>query len=456
MRSSPSEPLTFGNANLAFPSDPPTVRRGGMGSGNRTDPSPARLRRRVTYRSAALGLIIVGTVYRLIALVLNWGSRLDADAQEYLLLAKRYSFGDPFSASYREPLWRAIVKVTTGPFGYSPDALRTFTTFVSIATLPVAWIFFRRLAARWSLHPRLPLIGFGLFALSQQVLRDAPRGLREDLCLLLFLAAAAPLLCADRSRRGTASIAVSIGVLSLIRWELGTLLVAVTLLFALARRVSPAAPVGAAVCLVALSGPWLLAHKERHGDFGYPSKVHATFYWKQEQSPTVVRRYLTAPGAEPRVVLSWKEYYLDHLGPAETLKRVVLGYPRLGAKLVASQIVPRSAAVSVLGPNQQGSGWLLSMLAVGIAIAVVGAAAGLRVWRRKRSEPLFVATLAMLLLAIVPYAALAAFVETRVLMFAAPLVAILVASVADACLPADVQIGRRVKRLAPTPAEGAA
>jgi hypothetical protein len=406
----------------------------------------AALRGRLSYGAVAVALIATGAVARLIALVVNWSAPLGADSSEYLLLARRYSFSDPFSASYREPLWRALVKLATGPFGYSPQALRVFTTVISIATLPLAWLVFRRLASRWRLQPRVALIALAVFALSQQLVREAPRGLREGLCLLIVLVVVAPLLNADRSRRAALALAAAIGLLSSIRWELATLLLAITALFAVARRVSPLAPLLALLCLIALSGPWLLAHKERHGDISYPSKVHSTFYWKLEQPPEVVRRYLTPPGAEPKVQLSWHEYYLDYLGPTEAAKRVATGYPHVLAKLAASQVAPRAAAVSLLGKDQGGLGWLVSLVLVGAALTIVSVLVAVRLWRHKRAEPLTLSALVFLLVSIAPYAALAAHVEMRVLMFTAPAIALLVATAVDACLPQSVPLSRRSRR----------
>jgi hypothetical protein len=394
----------------------------------------------LTYRSAALAMIAAGAIARIVALATSWSRPLDADAREYLLLAERYSFADPFSASYREPLWRALVKVTTGPFGYSPESLRVFTTLVSIATLPVAWLVFRRIAARWGLHQRVSLIALAVFALSLQLIREAPRGLREDLCLLLALVVASPLLTADRRRGAAVRVAVVIALLAGIRWELAALLVVIVTLFALARRVSLLAPAAAILCFVAVSAPWLLANRARTGDLTYHSKVHSTFYWKQEQPPDVLRRYATPPGADPKIRLSWSEYYLDYLGPAESARRVVLGYPRLLAKLAASQAVPRSAAVRALGENQDGAAWLVILVALAVAGIVAAAFAVTRLARRAHAGPVCLSALVMLLVSIAPYAVIAGYVEVRVLIFTVPLLALLAACAIDACLPQRIRV----------------
>jgi len=387
-------------------------------------------------------LIAAGAILRLVSLALCWGKPLDPDASEYLLLAKRYSFAHPWSASYREPFWRGLVKAATGPFGYSPDALRSFTTLVSIVTLPIAWILLRRLAERRGLGTRIPLIALGLLALSLQLVREAPRGLREDTVLLLFLFVAFPLLAGDRSRRAAVTIALAIGALSVIRWEVATLAIVVCALFALVRRGPALAPILGIVLLVALSGPWLAANRARHGDLFYQAKVHSTFYWKLEQPQSVRQQYVSPPGVDPPVHLSWSQYYLDDLGPATTAKRTAEGYPRLLAKLVASQGVPRAAAMSTLGNNQNGRGWLVTLAALAAAALALGAFAATRLRRRPEGAPTFLTALALLVLMAAPYAPIASLIEMRVLLFAVPLLAVIVGIAVDACLPERVTARR--------------
>jgi hypothetical protein len=380
----------------------------------------------------ALLLIAAGAIARLTALGLAWGKPLEPDASEYLLLARRYSFAHPWSASYREPLWRAMVKIATGPFGYSANSLRVFTALVSIATLPVAWILLQRLG----LGRRVSLIALGLLALSLQLVREAPRGLREDTVLLVFLFVAIPLLARDRSRRAGIAAGVAIGLLSVIRWEVASLAIIVCAAFALLRRGPVLAPVVGAVLLVALSGPWLVANAHRHnGDLLYNTKVHATYYWKHSQPPSVLRRYSSPPGVDPPVHLSWSQYYLDVLGPAQTVKLAAEGYPRIAAKLVAAQVLPRQAGTAALGTNQHRGAWLLvsalgALLALGAAVA-----AGFRV-RRHPGRSTALTALVLLAVLIAPYAPIAASAELRVLLYALPLLAVAGAIAIDACVPA--------------------
>jgi hypothetical protein len=387
-------------------------------------------------------LVAAGAAARFVSLGLSWHKPLDPDASEYLLLARRYSFAHPWSASYREPLWRALVKAATGPFGYSPDSLRTFTTLVSIATLPVAWILLQRLG----LGRRVALIALGLLALSIQLVHEAPRGLREDTVLLVFLFVAIPLLARDRSRRAGIAAGVAIGLLSVIRWEVASLAIVVCAAFALLRRGPALAPVVGAALLVALSGPWLVANAHRHhGDLLYNTKVHATYYWKHSQPPSVLRQYASPPGVDPPVHLSWSQYYLDVLGPAQTLKLAAEGYPRIGAKLVAAQVLPRQAGAGTLGSNQHKGSWLLVSVIGALVALGAAAAAGFRV-RHHPGRRTALTALVLLGVLIAPYAPIAASAELRVLLYAVPLLAVAGAIAIDACVPA--LIAARTRRSA--------
>lgn len=385
----------------------------------------------------ALVLIAAGAAARLVSLGISWRKPLDPDASEYLVLARRYSFAHPWSASYREPLWRALVKISTGPFGYSPEALRTFTTLVSIATLPVAWLLLTRLG----LGRRVSLLALGLLALGIQLVAEAPRGLREDTVLLLFLVVAIPLLARDRSRRAGIAAGVAIGLLSVLRWEVATLAIVVCAAFALLRRGPLLAPVVGAVLLVALSGPWLLANKARHGDLLYNTKVHATFYWKQLQPESVQKRYLSPPGADPPVHVSWSQYYRG-LGPATVARHVAEGYPRLAGKLVAAEVVPPAAASAALGTDEHSLGWLAVSGLVALLALGAGIAAGIRV-SRHRNRGVAATSLVLLAVLAAPYAPIAACAELRVLLYAVPLLAFAGAIAIDACLPEWIRFLRR-------------
>ena len=387
-----------------------------------------------------LWIIGIGVLLRAIVLAVTWNRPLDLDAGEYELLARRYSFAHPWSASFREPLWRALVKIATGPFGYGAHSLRIFTVLISIVALPVAWLLLRRLITMRHLSERAAIIALAILAVSAQTNREASRGLREDLCMLLFFVFLTFLLCRPRTFRGAALIAVPIGLLSVIRWELATFAAGLTLLYCILRRVTWYAPVLAAIAIVVLSGPWLLANDHRHGELLYNANINSTYYWKQEQTAAVRAEYATPSGVDPPIHLSWSQYYLDYLGPSVALKRFVLGYPKVAAKLVASQVVPRGAAVAVLGKNQRSNAWKLSFVLVGLVIVFACVWAGRRVRRIGRLPSLFWESLGVALLAIAPYAVLANIgLEMRVLMYTVPALAVAAGILADRLLQAPAR-----------------
>lgn len=413
-----------------------------------TDRVPATFRRgsgalsTSTWPVAVVVIIAFGTVLRAVSLALSWNRPLDPDASEYLLLARRYSFAHPWSASFREPLWRAIVKIATGPWGYSAHSLRIFTTAISVATLPIAWILFRRIAVSRSVSLRAMWIALAILALSAQVNREASRGLREDLCLLLFLVFAAALLTRPMTFRAAATLAVTIGLLSVIRWELASFGLVVATLFAIFRRIGWQAPVLALVAIVVFSGPWLYANRQAHGKLFYNTDVHATYYWKNDQTNAVRARFYSPPAADPPIHLSWSDYYLHYLGPLESARRVVIGYPKLAVKLLASQVVPRGAATAALGGSQHNKSWRLTVYALGALFVLLLALAAIRLRKTGRVASLTWESAAILALAIAPYAVIANAVEMRVLLFAVPMFALSTGIVVDRLI-ASVEISKK-------------
>lgn len=405
-----------------------------------------RLAQRGNWPTSVLLLIAAGIAARVTLLAFSWNDKLDPDAREYLILARRYSFAHPWSASFREPLWRAIGKAAVGPFDYSPHAQRVLTVIISAVFLPLAWVLLRRLVRAHGIPDRVAVIALAVVALSAQTIREAPRGLREDTCMLLFFVFTVLLLSRPRSWQQAVLVALPVAVLSVIRWELATFAALVALLFAAARRATWAVPVLVVVGVVALSGPWLLANGHRHGSITYNTKVHATYYWKQDQSPAVRARYASPPAADPPVHLTWTQYYLDYLGPVTAATRFTIGYAKVAVKLVASQVVPRGAAASVLGTTQTGTGWELALAAVGLLL-VAAAAWVVRLLRRVRPLPsLLWETLAIVVLAVAPYAALAdAGLEMRVLMFTVPLLGVVVGITVNALAAARAKATARTR-----------
>ena len=287
------------------------------------------------------------------------------------------------------------MKVVTSPFGYSPHALRVFTLVVSMAVLPVMWILLRRLTRSRGLGDRVAVVALAIVALSAQTVREAPRGLREDLCMLLFLVFSTALLSRPSRWRDAAAVVAPIALLSVIRWELAGFAAFLTLLFAIARRAPWRTPVLAVLVIAVVSGPWLLANKHKHGSLSYNSMVHATYYWKQGQPAAVRAKFRSAPADDPPVELTWSTYYLHYLGPETAAKRFVTGYVKVSGKLAASQVVPRGAAVSALGNDQRSRSWEIALAAA--ALLMLSAAIWIvrRLRRASRPPALFWESLAI-------------------------------------------------------------
>lgn len=383
---------------------------------------------------AAIALVAVGAVLRIVYLAVSWNGPPGPDLTGYLRLARRYSFAHPWSASYREPLWRALLKVATGPFGYSVHSARTFTTLTSIVTLPVAWVLFRKLVGSRNVSDRAALIALAVLALSAALVRQATQGIREELTTLLFLVFIVTLLEGRMSRaRRVAGTVVPIALLSVIRWELSLFAATLTVLWALARRSSWLVPVLAFLSIAIVSGPWLLANRQRHGALFYNTATVSTWYWKQEQPKKIRNRYtVTAYGLDPPTHLTWSTYYLDYLGPLRSIKRFAIGYPKLVAKLVVAQAVPQGLVSATIGVKQTTRAWKVAFVALGVLLLGIAAWIVHRL-RDTRLPDLLWDALAVLALAIAPYAALeGVYFEVRVLVFAIPVLALVVGILADA------------------------
>ena len=319
---------------------------------------------RPSWPRIVLALIGVGALLRLLLLAYSWNDPLDPDAREYLLLAQRYSFAHPWSASFREPLWRALVKIVTSPFDYSAHAQRVFTLVISLAVLPVMWLLLRKLVRMRGLNDRVAVVALAVVALSPQTVREAPRGLREDLCMLLFLVFTTTLLMRPSRLREAAVVAAPVALLSVIRWELAGFAAFIALLFAVARRATWLTPALAVLAIVVVSGPWLLANKHAHGSLSYNSKVHATYYWKQEQPASVRAKFRSAPADDPPVQLTWGQYYLDYLGPVTSAKRFAEGYVTVTGKFVEPEPMlanPQMEPSTLVGNTSPGNASMLAL-----------------------------------------------------------------------------------------------
>lgn len=228
---------------------------------------------------------------------------------------------------------------------------------------------------------------------------------------------------------------VPVALLSVIRWELSVFAATLSVLWALARHSSWLIPILAFLSIAIVSGPWLLANRQKHGALLYNTATVSTWYWKKEQPKKIQDRYAVAAyGLDPPTRLTWSEYYFDYLGPLRSVERFTIGYPKLVVKLLVAQVVPQGLISATIGANQTTRAWKVAFGVIGLLLVGVAAWIVLRL-RRTRLPNLFWEVLAVFALTIAPYAALeGVYFEVRVLVFAIPVLALVLGILADAVM----------------------
>lgn len=308
---------------------------------------PPRRKALFALPSLAVVLIALGALLRFLSLALLSGLPLDPDAGAYMALVKTFSWAEPWAASYGEPLWIGLLKVTTAPFDYSPLAGRIFTTLLSLVALVLAWRLFDKVLARFAAH-----VALAFMALNGLLVFIAPRVLREELVLVLLLSLA---LAAVRWRRREAPafwMAVPVALLSVVRLEMALFTLGLLVILAVVatdRRRQVLSTLGLTVLLIGvLAGPWLVANSHRFDDAFHHSTVSATWFRNRDLAASGGPRY--SPLGGPPV--TWTDYYLDFLGPAESAQRFVVGLPVLTVAVFYSSVFPiRTSRLVELAPQ---------------------------------------------------------------------------------------------------------
>ena len=174
-----------------------------------------------------------------------------------------------------------------------------------------------------------------------------------------------------------------------------------------------------------LAGPWLVANRHRYGDALYASNRHAVYYRNQDlkaRGVTVAYAYQGPP-------TTWSDYYGHFLGPAETVRRVVGGVPELTVGVFFNMVRPiREARLVELAPRVRRPVDLLVPLKVlaGLFAAVCLALVALAVQARHH-DPVVRGSLVVVGLGLLAYSPLSRFFQYRLLLFAVPFIAVLVA-----------------------------
>lgn len=330
----------------------------------------------------------IGVVLRVRAAASN---SVTPDALGFLDKARVYSFTDPWPAGEREPLWIAFTKLFAAPFGYAPGSAKGISLLLAVALLLACAALLRR-----HMSPVGVVAATAFLAVHPALLRDASNGIREPAAMLLLLLAG-HFWVTGRNMPA----AVAAGVLVGVRWELG--LLALSLLVAARIGWRPlAAGIGTALLLMA---PFVVANARAYDDPMYHSSYHALYYRNLEAAaragidPYSLDRYRGEP-------LAWSEYYLEFLGPGESVERVVRGWPQVitamagGASKLPSSLHLRIGLGILLAVGIAGIFAPQRRLVMPSVLLIAGGAAGyaaLYRWMEYRLVSFLVLPLAVLL-----------------------------------------------------------
>ncbi len=201
--------------------------------------------------------------------------------------------------------------------------------------LCAAVLFSRHLTRRWALLATAAVGAHGLLVLS------AGRGLREELVGILAILIVRAALERHEWRAPAVVASAAVGAVAVVRWEIALLAVALLLLGALLRRVPLRFVAGALAAAALTSGPWLVANERKYGSWQASSNQAATFWYRADVfGPEGV----TSPSAtSPDLAggqMTWSRYYLEVLGPVESLSRVAVGSIGLLHDLASTALWP--------------------------------------------------------------------------------------------------------------------
>jgi hypothetical protein len=263
-----------------------------------------------------------------------------ADVRSYLDRAQSLSLFGFYDASFREPLYVAIVGIFLWLFGGQGIGILIQSLFFSIAVLPLAYLLAIRVANRWwALAALLPI------TLHEWLILEAPSGYRMSTYAFFVLAFTGwVFLGKSRSWHTDAAVTGILGsAVCLIRLSGLSLVLPLLVLKAWERRRQEnwkAIWVSALVILV-LIGPFLVNCYREHGDPFYAVSFHTQFWLDAERTeraerPVSLTRYLL-----DRDIVDLAKGTLKGLTflPIRTFWRGLARFPWMNALIVAAGIL---------------------------------------------------------------------------------------------------------------------
>jgi hypothetical protein len=281
----------------------------------------------------------------------------------------------------------------------------------------LALVFATRLV-RDALTPVAALAATALLALHPLLGLDASRGLREPTVQLLAL----PLLGRVVLGRGSALPEHRAAVLGstaiallLVRWELGLVALATFVVLAAVDGLHRTTAFAALAAALALAAPWLIANGRAYDDPLWHSNRNAVYQRNQE----IIAG--TLPGRQPPPEdpyagdhITWKDYYLQIVGPAESARREVRGTGDNLAALLATIPIEAGPAPS------RSTRAVAAMCTLGVGAMVI-----LALRRRRRAV---VMAAIVVIVGCAAYGTTSLFNDHRLVSFTLPALALLVGS----------------------------
>lgn len=258
---------------------------------------------------ALLGLLCLGAMNRLDALLLTSWDSLLPDALDYKQLAE--SLHGPFETGAREPLWVWIIAgwfKLTQPSGLS---LRLLSLQMSILLLVMTYLFIRA----YTQQTNLALVVTGLMAFNPFLVHLSAEGLRDEIFTAAVLGTLYFILAASSRisfRMQVAGLSLSCAICLLLRFNSYTFLLPLLAYWAwrqeATRRMTVVIPL---LSLVLVALPVLEHNAREFGDPMHLLNVHARWARNQE---LVVMKQTGCDGCPSR-----EEFALDgYAGPAIT------------------------------------------------------------------------------------------------------------------------------------------
>jgi hypothetical protein len=308
--------------------------------------------RRFTTRHWIALVTLVGFCLRWNGLGAAFGAPLEGDATGYHQLASQFSWQQPLSTGYREPLYIWLLAAIQSLLGANEFYVQLLSTLLSTAIVPLTMLLILELCG-----DRLAACAGGLLvAIGDFCVFNATRGERSELFVFLLMAYFWLLLRSPKSFRSEIGLGIVGGLVGL-TWLVGLVSVLIAYPYRWWReKLSRWQAVAFLLALAAVVFPHLFEQWRASGDPFHALNVHVNFY--KNAAETGVPSY---DGAK----ISWLSYLLSgHL--SALVSHTVRGY----FDLLLNPMDAANRAFLGFHPTQAWSLALFPLLLIGIVTEI--------------------------------------------------------------------------------------